>query len=397
MSPRRKASLTPDEARQLHYDALVIDAQQPPATSGLLFNAKMKTALVEYQRQGMSREEVAPRMAAMMADELMTSADARAEYLDLWRMSGVTVACGTYSGTERPSESFELVNTRIARAHGIIHALQGELTLIRRAADIEQVHRARKHGLMIDFQNSIAFGDDLNRVEHFHHLGLRMVQLTYNLRNQVGDGCTETYQGGLSYFGRELVRRLNAARILVDVSHCSEQVGWDALEVSLAPVIVSHSSSKAVCYHDRGKTDKLAKAVADRGGFFGVVVIPGFISEVKEPTLDDFARHVEHLVDLIGIDHVGIGTDKAGPGPGTDSLVEYPKEMPQRRSDAGFDWGGFRREEHRLTPDYHLNGYEHFGDWPNLAVCLAQRGFNEEELRKILGLNFLRVFREVVG
>ena len=395
--PQRTPSLTPDEARRLHADALVIDSQQPPATSGLLFTPKMKAALVESARQGMSREEVGPRMVAMMTDELLTSATARAQYLDLWRAAGVTVACGTYSGTERMSESFDLVSRRIARAYAIMDALKGELSLIRRAADIEQVHRARKHGLVIDFQNSIAFGDDLDRVDHFHALGLRMVQLTYNLRNLVGEGCTETYQGGLSYFGREVVRRLNAARIIVDVSHCSEQVGWDALEVSSAPIVVSHSSSKAVCYHDRGKTDELARAVADRGGYFGVVVVPGFISDVKEPTLDDFARHVEHLVDVAGIDHVGIGTDKAGPGPGTDSLVEYPPQMPLRRSGAGFDWGGFRREEHRLTPDYHLSGYEHFGDWPNLTVALAQRGFNEEELRKILGLNFLRVFSEIVG
>jgi membrane dipeptidase len=183
--------------------------------------------------------------------------------------------------------------------------------------------------------------------------------------------------------------------MIVDVSHCSEQVGWDALEVSTAPVVVSHSTSKAVSYHDRGKTDELAAAVAARGGFFGVVVIPGFLSDQKEPTLDAFCAHVEHLVKVCGIDHVGIGTDKAGPGPGTDSMIEYPKEMPSRQDP--FDWVGFRRVEHRLTPDHHLNGYESFSDWPNLTMALAAWGFNEEELRKLLGLNFLRVFRDICG
>ncbi|MGQ0570305.1 MAG: dipeptidase [Armatimonadota bacterium] len=393
---RSTPTLTPDEARQLHDAALVIDSQQPPATNGFLFTQPMREVLADYVLRGMTREEVAPLMVEMAAREIQTSVDARQAYLDLWRRSGVTVACGTYSGSMRISDAFEAATKRIAQAYAYIDALRGELILVREAADIERVHREGKRGLIIDFQNTTPFGDTLDRIEHFHNLGVRMVQLTYNLRNLVGDGCTEAHQGGLSYFGRDVVHRLNELKILVDVSHCSEQVGWDALKISGAPIVVSHSTSKAVCYHDRGKSDELAKAVADRGGFFGVVVIPGFLSESKEPTLDDFARHVEHLVDVCGIDHVGIGTDKAGPGPGTDSLVEYPKTMPNRRPGT-FDWTGFRSDEHRLTPDYHLNGYEDFGDWPNLTVHLARWGFNEEELRKLLGVNYLRVFRDVVG
>src|SRR5206468_12125300 len=147
------------------------------------------------------------------------------------------------------------------------------------------------------------------------------------------------------YFGREVVRRLNDHRILVDVSHCSEQVGWDALKVSTAPVVVSHSGSKVICQHDRNKSDELAKAVADRGGFFGVVVIARSISSRQEATLDDFADHVEHLVGVAGIDHVGIGTDKAGPGPGTDSLVEYPPTLP-RHDAPKFTCPAFRLAEH---------------------------------------------------
>ncbi len=396
MAPRRKPSLTPQEARQLQQEALVIDSQQPPVTSGFLFTDRMKAALADYTKRGMSREEAAPLLQDMAAQEIQTSADARRAYLDLWKRSGVTVACGTYSGSARLSESFAQASRRIAQAYAYVDAVDGQLMLVRKAADIERAHRERKYGILFDFQNTTPYGDDLDRINHFHNLGVRMVQLTYNLRNLVGDGCTEAHQGGLSYFGREVVRRLNELKTLVDVSHCSEQVGWDALKASTAPIVISHSSSKAVCYHDRGKTDELAKAVADRGGYFGVVIIGGFIANSTEATLDDFANHVEHLVDVIGIDHVGIGTDKAGPGPGTESLVEYPGAMPKRPANA-FNWAGFRDKEHRLTQEYHLKGYENFGDWPNITVHLAQRGFNEEELRKLLGLNFLRVFRDVVG
>ncbi len=396
MPQRRKPTLTPDEARQLHQEALVIDSQQPPATRGFLFTENMRAALDEHFRKGMTREEAAPLMEDMAAREIQTSTDARRQYLDLWRRSGVTVACGTYSGSMRVTDAFEASSKRIAQAYAYVDALDGALIPCREAADIERVYRKSRHGLIFDFQNTTPFGDDLNRIDHFYNLGVRMVQLTYNLRNLVGDGCTEAHQGGLSYFGQEVVRRLNQARILVDVSHCSEQVGWDALKISTAPIVVSHSTSKAVCYHDRGKTDELAKAIADRGGYFGVVVIAGFLSDKTEPTLDVFVDHVEHLVDAIGIDHVGIGTDKAGPGPGTESMVEYPAAMPKRPAGV-FNWAGFRDTEHRLTPEYHMNGFETFGDWPNLTVALAQRGFNEDELRKLLGLNFLRVFRDVVG
>ncbi len=397
MPRTRTAGLTPDEAKRLHREALVIDTQQPPITTGALFTPRMKQALEEAVRKGATgRDEVSPRMAAMTADELMTSSEARAQYLGLWDRSGVTVACGTFSGSHRYTGAFERANELISRAYGIVHALGGKVEICRSADDIERVHRQDRRGVVIDFQNTTPFGDELDRIQHFHNLGLRMVQLTYNLRNLVGDGCTETTQGGLSYFGREVVRRLNEARILVDVSHCSEQVGWDALKISTAPVIVSHSSSKAVCYHDRGKTDELAKAIADRGGYFGVVVIPGFISDKPEVPLDTFAEHVAHIVDVCGIDHVGIGTDKMGPGPGTESLVEYPDTLP-RHGSGTFDWAGFRLKEHRLLGDHVLRGYESFGDWPNLTVALAKRGFNEEELRKLLGLNYLRVFRDVCG
>ena len=137
-------------------------------------------------------------------------------------------------------------------------------------------------------------------------------------------------------------------------------------------------------------------AVAEQGGYFGVVVIPGFIRETPGATVADFVRQIEHLVDVCGIDHVGIGTDKAGPGPSTSSLVEYPDSM--RASLPGdFNWSGFRNVEHRLTDDYDMEGFQKFGDWPNLTLALAEAGFNEEELRKLLGLNYLRVFREVVG
>lgn len=396
MSRGRTPSLTPDEARELHRQALVIDTQQPPITTGIVFTPGMRAAAAELARRGRTRAEAAPVLEATLTREIQESPEARAIYLDMWRRSGVTVACGTFSGIDRLATAFEGAVRKIANAQAISDALGGELRLVRRVADIEHAHAEGQHAIVVDFQNTVAFGDDLDRIDLFHGLGLRMVQLTYNLQNLAGDGCTETYQGGLTYFGRELVRRLNDRRILVDVSHCSEQVGRDAMAISTAPVIVSHSSSKAVARHDRGKSDELARAVAEQGGYFGVVVIPGFIRETPGATLADVVRQIEHLVDVCGIDHVGIGTDKAGPGPRTSSLIEYPAEMLQQLP-GEFNWSGFRIQEHRQTPEFDIEGYASFGDWPNITVALAAAGFTEDELRKLLGLNYLRVFRDVVG
>jgi membrane dipeptidase len=374
----------------------VIDSQQPFVTSGIVFTPGMRQALSRLVAQGRTQAELAPLLSDALARDVQLSDEARQAYSDKWTRSGVTVACGTFSALETYDMAFEAAVREIANCQAIVEALRDEMMLIRQADDIERAHAKGKGAVIIDFQNTVAFGDSLDRIGLFHGLGLRMVQLTYNLQNLVGSGCTERYQGGLTYFGREVVQHLNEFRILVDVSHCSEQVGWDAIGVSSAPVIVSHSSSKAIAAHDRGKSDELARAIADQGGFFGVVVVPGFVKESPGATLDDFVRHVEHLVDVCGIDHVGIGTDKGGPGPTTGTVVDYPDGL-QRLPPGQFEWSGFREVEHRLTPDYNMEGFEDFSDWPNVTVALAQAGFNEDELRKLLGLNFLRVFRDVVG
>ena len=396
MAATRQATLSADEARQLHEQALVIDTQQPPIISGIVFTPGMRAAVQELAAQGRTRAEAASVLEAVLTREIAESQEARQMYLDMWAKSGVTVACGTFSGFDRLATAFEAAVRKIANAQSIVDSLRDEMLIVRNASDIEQAHADGKRGLVIDFQNTIALGDDLDRIDLFHGLGLRMVQLTYNLQNLAGDGCTETYQAGLTYFGREMVSRLNAAKILVDVSHCSEQVGWDAMDVSSAPVIVSHSSSATVAQHDRGKTDEFAKAIADQGGYFGVVVIPGFIRETPGASMADVVRQIEHLVDVCGIDHVGIGTDKAGPGPRTSTMVEFPESMPAGLP-GDFNWSGFRTVEHRQTPEFDMDGFASFGDWPNITVALAEAGFNEDELRKLLGLNYLRVFRDVVG
>lgn len=396
MAFRDKPVLSAEEALAIHEDAIVIDTQQPPITSGIISTPGMQAAVEELHQLGRTQMEAGPILEAILARDIATNEAARQQYLDMWKDAGVTVACGTYSGTPKMSQSFESAFRKIANAHSIVNSLRDNMLIVHEADDIERAHSEGKRGIIIDFQNTTPLGDDIDRIGYFHGLGLRMVQLTYNLRNLVGDGCTEAHKSGLTYFGREVVQRLNEYDIIVDVSHCTEQVGWDTMDVSSAPVIVSHSSSASVAQHDRGKTDEFAKAIANQGGYFGVVTLPGFIRETPGCTIDDVVKQIEYLVNICGIDHVGIGTDKAGPGPGTSSMVQYPEGMrPGLPTD--FNWGGFRSPEHRITNEYQIEGFNKFSDWPNITTGLAAAGFNEEELRKLLGLNYLRVFRDIVG
>ena len=277
MTYRSNPTLSKEEAIQLHNESLVIDSQQPPITSGALFTDNMRKSLDEWFKEGMTRAEARGLLSNMMADEIQNSQDAKNQYIEMWDKSGVNVASGTYAGPSRIENAYDISVNGISNAIAIINSIPEKLMLVTKGEHIRESHETNKYGVIFDFQDTLPFGTDLSKVDFFYNLGLRVVQLTYNLRNLVGDGCTEYHQSGLTYFGRELVSKLNDSNILVDVSHCSEQVGWDTIETSKTPVVITHSASASVFKHDRGKTDKLAKAIADNGGFFGVVIIPGFI------------------------------------------------------------------------------------------------------------------------
>src|SRR5690606_34102124 len=147
---------------------------------------------------GRTQAEAAPILEAILARDIATNEAARQQYLDMWKQSGVTAACGTYSGSPKLSQSFESAFRKIANAHAIVNSLRDNMLIVLKAADIERAHAEGKRGVIIDFQNANPLGDDLDRIGYFHGLGLRMVQLTYNLRNLAGDGCTETYKSGLT-------------------------------------------------------------------------------------------------------------------------------------------------------------------------------------------------------
>lgn len=395
MSWRSRPSLTPDEARQLHREALVIDTKFA-ATLSVPSDRVRKFFDEQLENFGLpgslDRRSLEAKTKALAAQELWRSPETRRAYLEQWDRIGVDAGLVSVSVVHPDHETaFITCVTRIAREiYTPVLTSNGRIRIALSASDIERAHQAGEHALIIGCENSTPVSPDLDKLDTLYNLGMRHLQLTYNLRNLAGDGCTERSDGGLSRFGVELVQRLNDKRMVIDLSHASTKTALDAIRVSASPVAITHGSAKSVFPHDRATEDEVLKAVARGGGYIGVYLVPAFLQGNPEGTLDHWAEHVEYIARLVGIDAVGIGTDL-----GEVYTIPPEKASFETHYPPGFPWHGFGPEHRTYMTKMH--GYQVILDWPNLTIHLAQRGFNEFELRKLLGLNFLRFFRDVVG
>ena len=261
---------------------------------------------------------------------------------------------------------------------------------VRSAADLRTAKSSGRLGLIYGFQDTLMLGDELGRLDTFYGLGVRVIQLTYNGRNLVGDGCLEPGNAGLSRFGLRLVERMNEIGVLVDLSHCGRRTTTDGIAASKKPVAITHSGCASLADVPRNKTDEQMRLLAERGGVFGIYLMP-FLRTKGQPMSEDVIRHIAHAVDVCGEDHVGIGTD------GTVSAValtpEYLaqfKEDIARRRKLGISAPGETEEVYTFVPD--LNTPRRLD---TIAGMLLARGYSEERVTKILGGNFARLFAEV--
>jgi membrane dipeptidase len=260
---------------------------------------------------------------------------------------------------------------------------------IRKVADIAAAKKAKRTGLIYGMQDGVAFESDLDRLEDLHQLGLRVVQPTYNRRNLLGDGCMETSNAGLSRTGVECIERLNTLGILVDLSHCGRQTAADAIRVSKRPVAFTHTGSAAVADHPRHRTDAELRAVAEKGGVSGVFVMP-YLAGGKQPSAADVIRHLEHMLNVAGEDHVSIGTD------GTIS----PAVLDQKYKDSFAETTRKRKEAGIAAPGETEDGYLFANDLntprrlETLGQMLADKGHSATRIEKILGGNLVRVFKD---
>jgi membrane dipeptidase len=304
-------------------------------------------------------------------------------------MDAVNVTLGYVAGDKEP---FEQTVREIGLWNARLRAHAADLLPVLNAADLLRAKRERKIGVIYGVQNSAMMGDDATRARLFADLGLRVVQLTYNPANRVGDGSMAPQNRGLTPFGRTLVEALNAARLMVDLSHSGERTCLEAARLSARPISINHTGCRALCDLPRNKTDEELRLVASRGGFVGIYFMP-FLSpdSVAEPA--DVVAHLEHALNICGEDHVGLGTD--GGTTGVDDMAAYRSrvraEIAQRRA-AGI---GARGENPDTLPFVErLSGPTQFRD---LIRLLEARRWPARRIEKVMGLNFLGFAREIWG
>jgi len=273
---------------------------------------------------------------------------------------------------------------------------ESQWRLVSTTDDIRRAGEEGKVGLIMGWQNMLPVEDRLDRLTLFHRLGVRVMQLTYNDANFIGDGCLERRDGGLTEFGRRAVAEMNAVGIAIDLSHCGEKVCLDAAELSNKPILLTHANAKAVFNQPRNKSDDALRAVARTGGVIGLS-IHGFMNwsgnAAEPPSLEGIAEQAKYVRNLVGIDHIGVGTDFASLG--DKSAADYFLAMSKSKYSGTA--GAFVRAFGNRLEDRYPKDTPTPRQFPRIFDALARAGFKSAEIEKIAGGNFVRAFREIWG
>ncbi|WP_157271245.1 dipeptidase [Azohydromonas aeria] len=315
---------------------------------------------------------------AIVIDGLIIAKWDRPVFEDM-RKGGLSAANCTVSVWE----DFKGTVHNIAQMKSLIRENSDLVTLVRSTRDIEQAKLERKTGIILGFQNAHAFEDHLGHIEAFADMGVRVVQLCYNTQNLIGTGCYER-DGGLSGYGHEVIAEMNRVGIMVDLSHVGAKTSEEAILASKKPVTYSHCLPAGLKEHPRNKSDEQLKFIADRGGFIGVTMFPPFLRRGIEATVEDYVEALDYVINLVGEDCVGVGTDHTqGYGQEFFDHITHDKGRGRRLTNFGTV----------LNPV----GIRTIGEMPNLTAAMVHAGWSTRKIEKVIGGNWMRVFKEVWG
>lgn len=277
----------------------------------------------------------------------------------------------------------------IQRHRTLIDADPQRFVLARRAGDISAAKKDGRIALIFGFQNAKPVGDDLDKLHTFWEMGLRVLQLTYNEPNQFGYGCLVPTDEGLTSLGRQAIREMNDVGLVLDLSHVGYRTAREAIGASSRPVIISHANPRARAANPRNVPDDLIKAVAATGGVVGACGWGPICwrGGPKRPGVDDLVGHLDYMVNLVGIDHVGLGLDSPAAGLGTvaQHAAEINAAYPQVVGGYVAQFGTGLEGRYAVPVE----------GLPGVTDALQRKGYPADGVRKIMGGNFLRVFTDV--
>lgn len=251
-------------------------------------------------------------------------------------------------------------------------------SLVGRVEDIDRAKAKRKIAVVMGLQNADQFRTPAD-VKDFYDLGLRCAQLTYNSQNLIGSGSTERVDGGVTDFGVKIIEAMNDAGMLIDVSHSGDRTTLDAIELSPRPIAITHSNCRALNNHPRLKTDEAIKKLAAKGGVMGITGVRNFVKDKEPTTIEDIVDHIDHVVKLVGIEHVGIGSDS--------DLLGYDR-MPKDQYDK---LKAAYKSSYAFRGKIDTDGFDHPQKVYDLTEALLKRGYGDANILAVLGGNFRRL------
>jgi membrane dipeptidase len=365
-----------DRAARLHAESIVVDGLYQGPYGHRAFTDAMVASL---QADPANADLLtALRSCRDLVHETIVSGEF--PYRELWEASGLT--CASW-GIQ--------VGSAAGLAGSVAHLTRmlDQLPWLHKALTAANVRRAKSEGhraIFVNCQPTEPISRDLGLLDAAIDVGLRMLMLTYNSQDHVGAGCTERTNAGVTNFGMRVIAKLNESGVIVDTAHCGRQTTLDACSISEAPVVASHSSAEAVYLHARAKSDVEIEAIASTGGLVGVFAVPFFVGPGDKVGFDAVLDHIDHISSLVGPQHVGIGTDWPM---GLPSFVL--EQMTETTQAIGF------RPEDNIDGERTIIGFDDYRDFPNFARGLVKRGYGDDEIRGILGGNWLRVIEQVCG
>ncbi|MNZ59954.1 Membrane dipeptidase [compost metagenome] len=369
-----------ERAKRLHAQNINIDLLFQGPLSPSAIPAEVSQLIREFSEPYKDQPMVYSSMPAKWIIKMSASGEIP-EYKEEWFKSGITAGNRELhlNDMETLLTSMGEVQLQFDSADWLVKALTAE--------DIRNAKRDGRVAGIVTAQETDALGTHLELLDVLYNFGLRILQLTYNNQNLLGSGCAEQADGGLSNYGVRFIGRMNQLGIIVDTGHCGKRTTLDACKISSAPVIASHTGAAAIYPHMRCKSDDELMAIANTGGVIGIFAMPWFVHEdPNDTTLDHVLDHIDYVVRLVGADHVGIGTD----WPMSDldwSLIYFKEQIAPKL--------GFAKGDGPSTET--VKGLEKYSYFINFTRGLVARGYSDEDIAKIMGGNWLRVFEQICG